>query len=113
MPELGKAPVRERGEHGGEVLPVDVVVLVHAVQLQFEAAEQVLDHDPQVVIQDPGAETRQMLPLRLEFHQQAVQGCVHLLCLWRTEGASGTAVPLENFVFSRLKQQKSGKTNTM
>lgn len=38
--------------------PVDVVVLVHAVQLQFEATKQVLDHDPQVVIQDPGAEAR-------------------------------------------------------
>lgn len=58
MPQLGKVPIRECAEHGWEVSPVDVVVLVHAVQLQFEAAEQVLDHDPQVVIQDPGAEAR-------------------------------------------------------
>lgn len=36
--------------------PVDVVVLMHAVQLQFKATQQVLDHDPQVMVEDPGAE---------------------------------------------------------
>lgn len=35
--------------------PVDVVVLVHAVQLQLKAAEQVLDHNPKVVVKDPGS----------------------------------------------------------
>lgn len=81
-------PVGECAENSEwEASPVDVVVLVHAVQLQFEATEQVLDHDPQVVIQDPGAEAREMLPLRLQFHQQAVQGGVHLLCLRSTESA--------------------------
>lgn len=52
--------------------PVDVVVLMHAVQLQFEATQQVLDHDPKVMVEDPGAEACQMLPLRLKFHQQAM-----------------------------------------
>lgn len=37
--------------------PVDVVVFMHAVQLQFKATQQVLDHDPQVMIEDPGAKT--------------------------------------------------------
>lgn len=37
---------------------------MHAVQLQLETAEQILDHDSQVVIEDPGAQTCQMLPLR-------------------------------------------------
>lgn len=50
-----------------------------------------------------------MLPLRLEFHQQAVQGCVHLLCLWSTEGVSGTAVLRENLFSAVLKQQKGKK----
>lgn len=39
------------------VVPVDVIILVHAVELQLKAAEQVLDHDAQVVIEDPGAQT--------------------------------------------------------
>lgn len=39
------------------LLPVDVVVLMHAVQLQFKATQQILDHDPQVMVEDPGAET--------------------------------------------------------
>ncbi len=39
------------------VIPVDVIILVHAVELQLKAAEQVLDHDAQVVIEDPGAQT--------------------------------------------------------
>lgn len=36
--------------------PVDVVVLMHAVQLQFKATQQVLDHDPKVMVEDPGTE---------------------------------------------------------
>lgn len=39
------------------VVPVDVIILVHAVELQLKATEQVLDHDAQVVIEDPGAQT--------------------------------------------------------
>lgn len=39
------------------VVPVDVIILMHAVELQLKAAEQVLDHDAQVVIEDPGAQT--------------------------------------------------------
>lgn len=35
--------------------PVDVVILVHAIQLQFKATQQVLDHDPEVMVEDPGA----------------------------------------------------------
>lgn len=61
--------------------PVDVVVLVHAVEFQLEAAEQVLDHDAQVVVEDPGAQAGQVLSLGLQLHQQAVQRRVHLLCL--------------------------------
>lgn len=38
------------------LLPVDVIILMHAVQLQFKAAEQVLDHDPEIMVQDPGAQ---------------------------------------------------------
>lgn len=39
------------------LLPVDVIVFMHAVKLQFKATEQVLDHDPEVMVEDPGAET--------------------------------------------------------
>lgn len=27
-------------------LPVDVIILMHAVKLQFKATQQILDHDP-------------------------------------------------------------------
>ncbi len=30
---------------------------MHAVEFQLKAAEQVLDHDAQVVIENPGAQT--------------------------------------------------------
>lgn len=63
------------------LLPVDVVILMHAVKLQFKATQQVLNHDPQVMIKNPCAETGEMLSLRLKFHQQAVKCCVHLFCL--------------------------------
>lgn len=62
-------------------VPVDVIVLVHAVELELKAAEQVLDHDPQVVVEDPGTQAGQVLPLGLVLDQQAVKGCVNLLCL--------------------------------
>lgn len=62
-------------------LPVDVVVFMHAVKLQFKATQQVLDHDPQIMVEDPGAKTGKMLSLRLKFHQQAMQRCIHFLCL--------------------------------
>lgn len=39
------------------LLPVDVIVFVHAVKLQLKATQQVLDHNPQVVVEDPGAKT--------------------------------------------------------
>ncbi len=39
------------------VIPVDVIILMHAVEFQLKAAEQVLDHDAQVVIENPGAQT--------------------------------------------------------
>lgn len=29
---------------------------MHAVQLQFKATEQVLDHDPQIMVEDPGTQ---------------------------------------------------------
>lgn len=35
--------------------PVDVVVLVHAVELQLKATEQVLDHNPQAVVENPSS----------------------------------------------------------
>ncbi len=51
-------PVRASNKQTTNMLsPVDVVVLMHAVQLQFKATQQVLDHDPQVVVEDPGAKT--------------------------------------------------------
>ena len=74
----------------GTFLPVDVVVLVHAVELQFEATEQVLDHDPQVVVEDPCAQTGQVLPLGLQLHEQAVQRSVHLLRLHKETEAETT-----------------------
>lgn len=36
--------------------PVNVIILMHAVQLQFKATEQVLDHDPQIMVEDPGTQ---------------------------------------------------------
>src|SRR4029434_6014280 len=58
-----------------------VVVLVCAVELELEAAEQVEDHDAQAVVQNPGAHTGQVLPPRLQLQQQAVKSSVYLLCL--------------------------------
>lgn len=54
---------------------------MHAVEFQLEAAEQVLDHDAQVVIEHPGSQTGQVLPLRLQLHQQAMKSCIYLLSL--------------------------------
>lgn len=82
-------------------LPVDVVVFMHAVKFQFKSTQQVLDHDPKVMVKDPGAKTGKMLPLRLKFHQQAVQRCIHLLCL------QGHTQKEKLAVGSSLKKKKS------
>lgn len=39
------------------ILPVNVIVFMHAVKLQLKATQQVLNHDPQVMIEDPGPKT--------------------------------------------------------
>lgn len=36
------------------LLPIYVVVLVHAVKLQFKATQKILDHNSKVMIKDPG-----------------------------------------------------------
>lgn len=54
---------------------------MHAVEFELEATEQVVDHDAQVVVENPGAQTCQVLPLRLELHQEPMQSCIDLLSL--------------------------------
>ena len=67
--------------------PVDVMVLVYAVEFQLEAGEQVLDHDPQHVVQDPGGEADQVMSRRLQLKTQRVQQRVHPLGLQEKDGS--------------------------
>ena len=52
--------------------PEDVVILVDSVQLQLKAGHDVVDHDAQRVVEDPGTEAGQMLTPRLKLNQQRV-----------------------------------------
>ena len=46
-------------------LPVDVVVLVQRVQLEFEACQGEVQHDAQSVEQNPRRKTRRVLGTRI------------------------------------------------
>lgn len=54
---------------------------MHAVQLQLQAWQQVHDHDPQHVVEDPGGEARKMSPGRVRFEGQGEEKAVHIFCL--------------------------------
>ncbi|CAB1319464.1 unnamed protein product, partial [Coregonus sp. 'balchen'] len=76
-----EAPIGQEKVEDPEEDPDKRNQMAENIEFQLEAAEQVLDHDAQVVVEDPGPQAGQVLSLGLQLHQQAVQRRIHLLCL--------------------------------
>lgn len=66
-----------------ENVPVDIMVLVSRVQLQFKACQQIADHGLQRVVENPVPQARDVLSVRLQLNQHLMQASVHLVSLLR------------------------------
>lgn len=61
--------------------PIDVVVLISGIQLQFKPRQQVADHALKSVVQDPVSQTGNVLAVGLHLCQHLMQASIYLVGL--------------------------------